>query len=94
MKPTAFLVNVVAGVVIAVLLLTWQHWVPAFLTLGFGLSTLGAFVIGGVFVAARGREKTDPKAAVNRYRFVVEEAEQVDEQELEARAHSVMSRES
>jgi hypothetical protein len=41
----AFLVNVVAGVVIAVLLLRWRHWVPAFLTLGFGLSTLGAFVI-------------------------------------------------
>ena len=41
----AFLVNVVAGVVIAVLLLTWHHWVPAFLTLGFGLSTLGAFII-------------------------------------------------
>jgi hypothetical protein len=41
----AFLVNVVAGVVIAILLLRWRHWVPAFLTLGFGLSTLGAFVI-------------------------------------------------
>jgi hypothetical protein len=42
----AFLVNVVAGVVIAVLLLRWQeHWLPAFLTLGFGASTLGAFVI-------------------------------------------------
>jgi len=41
----AFLVNVVAGIVIAVLLMTWQHWVPAFLTLGFGLSTLGAFII-------------------------------------------------
>jgi predicted tellurium resistance membrane protein TerC len=42
----AFLVNVVAGVVIAVLLLRWrEHWLPAFLTLGFGLSTLGAFII-------------------------------------------------
>jgi hypothetical protein len=41
----AFLVNVVAGVVIAILLVRWDHWVPAFLTLGFGLSTLGAFVI-------------------------------------------------
>lgn len=40
-----FLVNVVAGVVIAVLLLRWDSWVPAFLTLGFGASTLGAFVI-------------------------------------------------
>ena len=42
----AFLVNVVAGVVIAGLLLWWrEHWLPAFLTLGFGASTLGAFII-------------------------------------------------
>jgi hypothetical protein len=40
----AFALNAVAGVVIAVLLLTWEHWVPAFLTLGFGVSTLAAFV--------------------------------------------------
>jgi hypothetical protein len=40
-----FLVNVVAGVVIAVTLLRWEHWVPAFLTFGFGAATLGAFVI-------------------------------------------------
>ena len=42
----AFLVNVVAGVVIAVLLLRWHHWVPAFLTLGFrGSTPAGAFVL-------------------------------------------------
>jgi hypothetical protein len=41
----AFLVNVFAGVVIAILILRWRHWVPAFLTLGFGASTLGAFII-------------------------------------------------
>jgi hypothetical protein len=40
-----FLVNVVAGVVIAVLLLRWHSWVPLFLLAGFGASTLGAFVI-------------------------------------------------
>ncbi|GAA5028305.1 hypothetical protein GCM10023258_23690 [Terrabacter aeriphilus] len=40
-----FLVNVVAGVVIAGLLLRWEHWLAAFLTLGFGAATLGAFVI-------------------------------------------------
>jgi hypothetical protein len=40
-----FLVNVVAGVVIAILLLRWRHWIPAFLTLGFGASVLGAFII-------------------------------------------------
>jgi hypothetical protein len=41
----AFLLNAVGGVVIAVLLLAWRHWVPAFLAIGFGLSTLTAFVI-------------------------------------------------
>ena len=41
----AFLLNAVAGTVIAVLLLVWRHWVPAFLVTGFGASTLGAFVI-------------------------------------------------
>ncbi len=41
----AFLLNAVAGTVIAVLLLRWRHWVPAFLVTGFGASTLGAFVI-------------------------------------------------
>ena len=40
-----FLINVVAGVVIAVLLVRWEHWIPAFLTLGFGAATLGAFII-------------------------------------------------
>lgn len=41
----AFLLNAVAGVVIAVLLVTWQHWLPPFLVTGFGASTLGAFVV-------------------------------------------------
>ena len=40
-----FVVNVVAGVVIAVLLLGWRHWIPLFLLAGFGASTLGAFLI-------------------------------------------------
>ena len=40
-----FLVNVVAGVVIAGLLIRWRHWLPAFLTLGFGAATFGAFLI-------------------------------------------------
>jgi hypothetical protein len=40
-----FLVNVVAGVVIAIMLVRWAHWIPAFLTLGFGAATLGAFII-------------------------------------------------
>jgi O-antigen/teichoic acid export membrane protein len=41
----AFLLNAAGGAVIAVLLLRWRHWVPALLAIGFGLSTLGAFVI-------------------------------------------------
>jgi hypothetical protein len=40
-----FVVNVVAGLVIAVLLLRWRHWLPLFLLAGFGASTFGAFLI-------------------------------------------------
>lgn len=40
-----FVVNVVAGVVIAGLLLGWRHWIPLFLLAGFGASTFGAFLI-------------------------------------------------
>jgi len=45
----AFLVNAAAGVVIAVLLVTWRHWVPLLLVVGFGASTLGAFVLTSTF---------------------------------------------
>ena len=41
----AFLLNAAGGVVIAALLLLWNHWVPPLLAIGFGVSTLGAFVI-------------------------------------------------
>ncbi|MBK1788128.1 hypothetical protein [Prauserella cavernicola] len=40
-----FLVNVVAGVVIALGVLAWWHWLPALLATGFGLATLGAYVL-------------------------------------------------
>ncbi len=41
-----FVVNVVAGAVIAVMLLVWREsWLPPFLAVGFGASTLLAFVI-------------------------------------------------
>jgi hypothetical protein len=40
-----FMVNAIAGALIAVLLVTWRHWVPLFLVVGFGASTLGAFII-------------------------------------------------
>jgi hypothetical protein len=41
----SFLLNAVGGLVIAVLLVAWRHWLPAFLALGFGASTLLAFVL-------------------------------------------------
>ncbi len=41
----AFMLNAIGGVVIAVLLVTWRSWVPLLLTVGFGASTLGAFII-------------------------------------------------
>ena len=41
----AFMFNAVAGLVIAILLLAWKHWVPGFLAAGFGASTLGAFIL-------------------------------------------------
>jgi hypothetical protein len=41
----AFMLNAVGGIVIAVLLMLWRHWIPAFLALGFGASTLGGFII-------------------------------------------------
>ena len=41
----SFMLNAVAGAVIAVLLMVWRHWVPPFLAVGFGLSTLLAFVL-------------------------------------------------
>jgi putative intracellular protease/amidase len=40
-----FMLNAVAGAVIAALLLAWRHGIPLFLAVGFGASTLGAFVI-------------------------------------------------
>lgn len=47
------LLNFAGGVVIAVLLISWRHWLPLLLTVGFGVSTLGAFIIsttdGGLY---------------------------------------------
>jgi hypothetical protein len=40
----AFMVNAVGGAVIAVLLVTWKHWIPLVLAVGFGVATLGAFI--------------------------------------------------
>lgn len=40
----AFMVNAAAALVIAALVLRWTHWAPLLLAIGFGASTLGAFV--------------------------------------------------
>ncbi|MDQ0380760.1 hypothetical protein [Amycolatopsis thermophila] len=48
-----FLVNAVAGVVIALAVLVWHHWLPVLAAIGFGAATLGAYLIsltpGGLF---------------------------------------------
>jgi hypothetical protein len=41
----AFMLNAVGGTVIAILLVTWRHGIPLLLAIGFGVSTLGAFII-------------------------------------------------
>jgi hypothetical protein len=41
----AFVVNAVGGTITAVLLVTWRHWIPLLLSVSFGASTFGAFVI-------------------------------------------------
>lgn len=42
---SAFMLNAVGGVVIAILLLGWRNWVPLLLAVGFGAATLGAFAL-------------------------------------------------
>jgi len=44
----AFMVNAVGGAIIAVLLVTWRHWIPLVLAVGFGAATLGAFIIATI----------------------------------------------
>lgn len=41
----AFLLNAVAGVLIAGMLVGWRNWIPLLLAVGFGVATLGAFAI-------------------------------------------------
>lgn len=40
-----FLLNFVAGAVIAVLLVVWRSWLPPLVAVGFGASTLGCFLL-------------------------------------------------
>ena len=41
----AFMLNAVAGVVIAVLLVVWKRWLAPLLAVGFGIATLVAFTV-------------------------------------------------
>ncbi|WP_028049477.1 hypothetical protein [Cellulomonas sp. URHD0024] len=41
----AFLLNGFGGIVLAVLVLVWRHWLPLLGAIGFGIATLTAFVI-------------------------------------------------
>ena len=41
----AFMLNAAAGLVIAALLVVWRHWAAPLLAVGFGASTLGAFLV-------------------------------------------------
>ena len=45
----AFMTNAIGGVVIAILLVAWLHWLPPLLSVGFGFSTLGAFIISATW---------------------------------------------
>ncbi len=40
-----FLLNAVAGGVLAVTVVVWRHWLPLLASVGFGAATLGAFVL-------------------------------------------------
>lgn len=59
-----FLVNVVAGVVIAVAVAVWRHWLPVLLAIGFGAVSLVALILsfqsGGFFGA---KEVFSPSAS-------------------------------
>ncbi|SFJ68777.1 hypothetical protein SAMN05421835_107257 [Amycolatopsis sacchari] len=48
-----FLVNVIAGVAIALAVLLWHHWLPVLAAVGFGAVTLAAYLVsltpGGLF---------------------------------------------
>ncbi|WP_024286071.1 hypothetical protein [Cellulomonas sp. KRMCY2] len=41
----AFLLNAVGGLGLALAVLLWRHWLPLLGSIGFGVATLGAFVM-------------------------------------------------
>lgn len=52
-----FLLNAAGGLVIALALLLWRHWLPALAAFGFGAATLGAYWIS-VTVGLFGMKET------------------------------------
>ena len=40
-----FLLDAIAGLVLAIAVLAWRHWLPALGAAGFGALTLGAYVL-------------------------------------------------
>ncbi|MDQ7803315.1 hypothetical protein Q5425_06210 [Amycolatopsis sp. A133] len=42
---TLFLLDAIAGLVLAIAVLAWRHWLPALGAAGFGALTLGAYVL-------------------------------------------------
>jgi len=40
-----FLLNAIAGLVIAIGVLVWRHWLPALLAAGFGVATLVPYIL-------------------------------------------------
>ncbi len=40
-----FLLNAIGGLAIAVTLVVWRHWLPALGAVGFGVATLGGFIL-------------------------------------------------
>lgn len=40
-----FLLNAVGGLVVALAVLAWRHWLPALAAAGFGAATLAAFLV-------------------------------------------------
>ena len=63
------MLNAVAAVVIAALLLWWRHWVPLLLAIGFGASTLGAFVISATVGLFGVHELLDRRGGADRRGF-------------------------
>jgi hypothetical protein len=40
-----FLLNAIGGLVLAIAVLAWRHWLPALGALGFGVLTLGSYLL-------------------------------------------------